>query len=126
MMPTEDGPIALARVRVDEIDDVAVADSNGEVGVRIIPILIRNGPGITVSGLADGETVHGDVAFRVNVFSATEPFEPRRAESRSPTPVWVFVLGLAVAGFSMWYLAEEWNPPPDIASTPTYAASPAP
>jgi hypothetical protein len=96
---------------------------NGDVGIRIIPIRVRNGPGITVSGLEDGATVHGAVAFHVNVFGASEPFEPRRAESRSPTPVWVFVLCLAIAAWSAWYVVENWQPPTDIESTPSYTPS---
>ena len=111
---THEWPDGEHRVRIE------ATDANGEVGVRIIPIVVRNGPGITVSGLEDGATVHGSIEFHVNVFGAKEPFEPRRAESRSPTPVWVFVLCLAVGAWSIWYLAEDWNPPPDIASTPTY------
>ena len=63
------------------------------------------------------------IRFGVNVFSAEEPFEPRRAESRSPIPVWLWVLSLVIGAWSAWYLATEWIPPPEFASTPTYAAS---
>jgi cytochrome c oxidase cbb3-type subunit I len=45
----------------------------------------------------------------------------RRAESRSPTPVWLWVLSLVIVAWSAWYLAMEWTPPPEFANTATYA-----
>jgi hypothetical protein len=101
---------------------IEAQDAAGDLGIRVVPFIVRNGPGITISGLDDGATVHGTISLDVNVFSATEPFEPRRAESRSPTPVWVWVLSLVIAAWSAWYFATEWTPPPDFARTPTYAA----
>jgi hypothetical protein len=100
---------------------IEASDSAGQYGVRIMPFVVRNGPGITVAGLVDGATVHGDVALHVNVFSATEPFEVGRAESRLPAPIWIWVLGLVIAAWSAWYLAGNWNPPDAFAKTPTYA-----
>lgn len=103
------------RVRIE------ATDRTGAVGVRHIPFLVRNGPGITVSGLTDGATVHGAINFMVNAFGAEEPFEPHRAESRAPIPVWVWVLLLVVVAWAGWYVQSEWQPPPQFASTPTYA-----
>jgi len=100
---------------------IEACDSAGQFGVRIVPFIVRNGPGITVAGLDDGATVHGAVSLLVNVFSATEPFEVGRAESRSPAPIWIWVLGLVVAAWSAWYLAGNWNPPAAFAKTPTFA-----
>ena len=83
---------------------------------------VRNGPGITVSGIHDGSVVHGTVEFMVNAFGAEEPFEPYRAESRTPTPVWVWVLALLIVAWSAWYFAAEWEAPPNYQKTPTYSA----
>jgi hypothetical protein len=102
---------------------IEARDSAGQFGVRIVPFTVRNGPGITVSGLPDGATVHGAVALQVNVFSGTEPFEVRRAESRLPAPIWIWVLGLVIAAWSAWYLAGNWSPPESLAKTPTYAVA---
>lgn len=101
---------------------IEARDAAGEIGMRIVPFVVRNGPGIAVAGLADGETVHGAISFHVNVFSATEAFEVARAESRSPAPLWIWVLGLAIAAWATWYLASNWYPPATYAKTPTYAA----
>lgn len=101
---------------------IEAQDTTGQIGVRHLQMLVRNGPGITVSGLADGAVVHGRVRFRVNAFGAEEPFEPHRAESRSEIPVWLWVLTLVVAAWSAWYFATVWNVPSDYAKTPTYSA----
>ncbi len=126
---SDDPPPATVLVDTRRLRDgehrlrIEAQDSTGQVGVRMVPFAVRNGPGITVSGLNDGATVHGAIRFSVNVFSAEEPFEPQRAESRSPIPVAVWVLSLVIGAWSAWYLATEWFAPPEFAGTPTYAAS---
>jgi hypothetical protein len=99
---------------------IEAQDATGQIGVRRVHFLVRNGPGITISGLDDGAVVHGVVSFMVNAFGAEEPFEPHRAESRSPMPVWVWVLTLVIIAWSAWYFATSWNVPPEYAKTPTY------
>ncbi|MDE2572049.1 MAG: cytochrome C [bacterium] len=96
-------------------------DATGRLGVRHVPFVVRNGPGITVGGLRPGSIVHGVLDLTVNAFGSDEPFEPRRAESRSPIPVWTWVLILFIAAWAAWYAAEEWRVPPEFAKTPTYA-----
>jgi hypothetical protein len=100
---------------------IEAQDATGQTGVRRLDFIVRNGPGITISGLNDGAVVHGFVRFMVNAFGAEEPFEPHRAESHSPIPVWVWVMTLVVIAWSAWYFATLWNVPPDYAKTPTYA-----
>lgn len=100
---------------------IEARDSAGRLGTRHVPFLVRNGPGITLAGLHEGATVHGTVTFMVNAFGAEEPFEPHRAESRAPTPVWIWVLSLVIVAWSAWYVATLWTPPPEFAKTPTYA-----
>ena len=60
---------------------IEAQDATGQVGVRQLRFQVRNGPGITVTGLGDGAVLHGTVRFMVNAFGAEEPFEPHRAES---------------------------------------------
>lgn len=95
---------------------------NGHVGVREVPFHVRNGPGITVTGIRADSTVHGELNFTVNAFGAEDRFEPRRAESPSPIPVWLWVLSLAIVAWSAWYAAVLWEPPAAFANTPTYVA----
>lgn len=95
-----DGP-HLLRIRA--------TDEDGSVGVEEIPFTVRNGPGIVLVGLADGETIRGRVSLLVNAFASKpgDVFEPVRAETPAPIPTWAWVLFLAVVAWGMWYVAAE-------------------
>ncbi len=97
-------------------------DRNGNIGMREVPFQVRNGPGITLTGLHSGAVVRDVINFTVNAFGAEDPFEPQRAESRSPIPVWLWVLSLVIVAWAAWYVAILWKPPPEFAKTPTYVA----
>jgi mono/diheme cytochrome c family protein len=99
-------------------------DTAGRVGRRLIPFFVQNGPGITVTGLRADERVFGNLSLQVNAFSADEPFDPVRAESSGPIPVWTWVLSAVILGWAVWYGLANLQPPPSYASTPTYAANP--
>ena len=111
----EDGP---HRIRL------LAYDTAGRVGRRVVPFLVQNGPGITVTGLRANESVFGELSIDVNAFSAHEPFDPVRAESSGPIPVWTWVLSAVILGWAAWYGLAYFQPPPSYASTPTYAANP--
>lgn len=100
---------------------IEARDASGRVGSHDVPFLVRNGPGITLSGLRPGATVRGTLEFTVNAFGSEEPFEPRRAESPSPIPVWLWVMSLVIVAWAAWYVAVSWRPPAEFADTPTYA-----
>src|SRR5439155_494696 len=55
-----DGP---HRLRVHAIE------GSGTVGVEEIPFTVRNGPGIAVVGLSDGDAVRGRIPLLVNAFA---------------------------------------------------------
>jgi mono/diheme cytochrome c family protein len=95
-----DGP---HRLRVHAIED------SGTVGVEEIPFTVRNGPGIAVVGLSDGDMVRGRIPLLVNAFASRpgDAFEPQRAETRAPIPTWAWVLFLLIAVWGMWYVATE-------------------
>jgi len=98
----EDGPHVL-RVRA--------RDAMGTVSMRDIPFLVQNGPGITVTGLRAGERVDGTLELRVNAFSSSEPFDPVRAESSGPIPVWTFVMIALITAWAGWYGLTEFQEP---------------
>ena len=100
-------------------------DALGNVGVRSVPFIVANGPGITVTGLRAGSRVRGMIDIDVNAFSAEEPFDPLRAESSGPIPVWTWVLILIIAIWAGWYGLEYFQTPPAFAQTVTYAPNPA-
>lgn len=132
-----DEPIATyrppARFRLDTrgISDgehvlrIEATDAVGNVGMRRIPFVVSNGPGITVTGLREGSRVRGALDIDINAFSSEEPFDPVRAESAGPIPVWTWVLIVVIAVWAMWYGLEYFATPAAFAQTPTYAPNPA-
>jgi len=104
------------RLRVRAIDD------SGMVGVEEIPFTVRNGPGIAIVGLSDGDTVRGRIPLLVNAFASRpgDTFEPARAETPAPIPTWAWVLFLVTVAWGMWYGATELR----TYRTSTVAAAP--
>jgi mono/diheme cytochrome c family protein len=90
---------------------VRARDGLGLVGVRSIPFQVQNGPGITVTGLRAHERVSGTVTIDLNAFSASEPFDPVRAESSGPIPVWTWVMIVLIAAWSGWYGLTQFQEP---------------
>ncbi len=105
---------------------VHATDVTGKVSVREIPFKVRNGPGLTVTGLAPNSIRHGIIELGVNAFSADEPFEPERAETHSSIPVWVWVMTLIIVAWAAWYGASMWRVPEPFAASPTYHSYAAP
>ena len=73
-----DGP---HRLRVHAIED------SGTVGVEEIPFTVRNGPGIAVVGLSDGDTVRGRIPLLINAFASRSliPSSCNRCEPSKPS-----------------------------------------
>lgn len=86
-------------------------DGLGQIGVRSIPFFVQNGPGITITGLRANERVSGTIALDLNAFSASEPFDPVRAESSGPIPVWTWVMIALIAAWAGWYGLTEFQEP---------------
>jgi hypothetical protein len=103
---------------------VRAEDQSGREGVEEIPFRVQNGPGITVAGLRPGSTRHGTINLKVDAFSTDDPFDPRRAEARSPIPVWVWVLCLFVVAWVVFYVATMWDVPAKFRHSPTYGSVP--
>lgn len=104
---------------------IEATDALGNVGVRRMGFVVANGPGITITGLREGSRVRGAIDVDVNAFGAEEPFDPVRAESSGPIPVWTWVLIMIIGVWALWYALELFPTPPAFAQTPTYAPNPA-
>lgn len=104
---------------------IQAVDAVGHVGVRRVPFTVANGPGITVTGLRAGSRVRGTIEVNINAFGSEEPFDPVRAESEGPIPVWTWVFIAVIATWAAWYGIEYFQTPAAFAKTPTYAANPA-
>ncbi len=74
--------------------------------VRKIPFQVRNGVAVTVSGLEPGQTIGGQVELIINAYAGNTEvdFEPRQAETPQPVPTWAWVLLLAVAAWTLYYV----------------------
>ncbi len=124
-------PPARFHLDTTQLDDgehvlrIKATDALGNVGVRRIPFVVANGPGITVTGLRAGSRVRGAIDVDVNAFGAQEPFDPVRAESAGPVPVWTWVFFAIVVAWAAWYGIEYFPTPAAFARTPTYAPNPA-
>lgn len=109
----------------EHILHIQAVDAIGNEGNRRIPFVISNGPGITVTGLRAGSRVRGTIAIDVNAFGSDEPFDPVRAESSGPVPVWTWVFFAVIVAWAAWYGIEYFPTPAAFAKTPTYAPNPA-
>lgn len=111
----EDGPHELR---------IVATDASRRSGVRKVAFTVRNGPGIALDGLADGDVVEGTLSLMVNAYGAAyeEHWEPARAETPAPIPTWAWVLFLGTLSWATFYALRAWSPPPDMAVTPTYGA----
>ncbi len=124
-------PPALITIDTTRLDDgdhmlrIQAVDAVGHIGVRSVPFVVSNGPGITVTGLRPGSRVRGMLEINVNAFGSDEPFDPVRAESEGPIPVWTWVMFAIIAAWATWYGLEYFKTPEAFAKTPTYAVNPA-
>lgn len=96
---------------------VVATDRSGRRGIRRIPFVVRNGPGIAVSGLRSGDVVEGQLSLLVNAYGGAheENWEPSRAETPAPIPTWVWVLLLLIVAWGIFYTARQWTPPAGMA-----------
>lgn len=97
-------------------------DTAGSVGRRTIPFVVQNGPGITVTGLRAGEHVAGTLQLEVNAFGGNEPFDPVRAESSGPIPVWTWVMSAVFVAWAAWYGLATFTAPPSYGDSSVAAA----
>jgi len=109
----DDGP---HRLRIVAFDRYA------HRGVREIHFEVRNGPGIAVDGLHEGDVVEGKIGILINAYGGAyeEKWEPTSAETPKPVPTWAWVAFIVVVAWAMYYAVQQWNPTPEFAQTPTY------
>jgi mono/diheme cytochrome c family protein len=104
---------------------IVATDPSGAKGFRKIPFEVRNGPGIDIDGLRENDVVQGKINVLINSFSATYEgmWEPIRAETPAPVPIWTWMLIIFIAAWAMFYGLKMWTPTSQFAKTPTYEKS---
>jgi cytochrome c553 len=74
-----------------------VTIEDGKVtGRRDVEFEVRNGPGIALAGLREGDVVRGSVALVGNASGGSAGIDLRAVETRRGLPLWVGILALAV------------------------------
>ena len=86
-------------------------DEDGATSVRELQFAVRNGPGIAVHGLRDGDLVGGEISVLANAYSSRvgDIFEPMRIETPAPIPTWAWLIFLFVFAWGMWYLGMTYK-----------------
>jgi mono/diheme cytochrome c family protein/ketosteroid isomerase-like protein len=104
-----DGP---HRLRVEAHNGLA-----GE-SIKEIPFHVRNGVAITIQGLEPGQEIAGQVGVIVNAYAGNTEidFEPSRAETPAPIPTWAWLIFLAIAAWTMFYLLNPGGASEQVAS----------
>lgn len=99
-------------------------DRAGVTGVREVNFIVRNGPGIAVMGLNQGDIVEGKIPVLINAYSGTHDasWEPTRAETPAPVPTWAWVLFLFFVVWAGYYWVDTGVPSAPYANTPTYSS----
>ncbi len=74
-----------------------VTVEDGKVtGRRDVAFEVRNGPGIALAGLREGDVVRGDVPLVGNASGGSVGIDLRRVETHRGLPLWVGILALGV------------------------------
>src|SRR5512143_558710 len=86
-------------------------DTDGATSVREMQFAVRNGPGIAVHGIRDGDLVAGQITVLANAYSSKvgDIFEPMRIETPAPIPTWAWLILLVVFAWGMWYLGSTYK-----------------
>jgi hypothetical protein len=97
-------------------------DRAGRKGIQHVAFTVRNGPAITVQGLAPGDVVGGSVAHVVHAYAGgdDENWEPSQAETPSPVPTWAWVVVIGIFAWAMYYVVAFWHPEKEVADSPTF------
>lgn len=101
-------------------------DRVGVTGIREMDFIVRNGPGIAVMGLTQGDIVEGKIPVLVNAYSGTHDasWEPTRAETPAPVPTWAWVLFLFFVVWAGYYWVDTGAPSKPYANSPTFSSPP--
>ncbi len=84
---------------------IVARSSDGREGVQHICFTVRNGPAISVIGIAEGDTVSDVIPLTVNAYGSeqTDSFVVVASETPKAIPSWVWALVIAFLGWGAYY-----------------------
>ncbi|MEO6682539.1 MAG: cytochrome C [Ginsengibacter sp.] len=88
-------------------------DPNGKEGIRIVPFTVRNGPDISIEGLAENQVVDGVVPMMINAYGKgdSKVFLIESAEVPRSIPGWVWIGHILILGWAIYYLITQFVQP---------------
>lgn len=91
---------------------IIAKSSKGLEGIKTIPFEVRNGPAISVVGLAENEVVEDQISITINAYGSegNDVFVIKGSETPKGIPAWVWALVISFIGFALFYLIMYWNP----------------
>ena len=103
-------------------------DGDGVSSERQVTVNVQNGPSIAVHGIADGDTVKGEVNVLANAFVARDDdvFDGTRIETPAPIPTWAWLLVLCVFAWGAGYVSLELHQGDALPFSALAATHPAP
>ena len=86
-------------------------DPLGKEGIRQIPFVVRNGPGIAIEGITNNETVDGIIPLMINAYGKGDQkrFLIEGSESPHSVPAWLWAIIIAFVGWAIYYVITAMN-----------------
>lgn len=93
----------------EHILKIVSKDPHGKEGILKIPFLVRNGPSISVEGIAENDTVDGVIPIMINAYGKGDQkqFLIEGSETPQSTPAWFWAIIIGFIGFAIYYFVVE-------------------
>ena len=93
----------------EHILKIVSKDPLGKEGIRQIPFVVRNGPGIAIEGITNNETVDGIIPLMINAYGKGDQkrFLIEGSETPHSTPAWFWAIIIGFIGFAIYYFTVE-------------------
>ncbi|HLT81726.1 MAG TPA: hypothetical protein VKZ86_11890 [Cyclobacteriaceae bacterium] len=90
---------------------IVARSTDGREGVKEIKFQVRNGPAITVVGLAEGDVVEDKVPVLINSYGSERKdfFIVSGSETPKAIPSWIWAMVILFAGWAVFYVIMYWT-----------------
>lgn len=83
----------------------------GREGIRKIKFIVRNGPAISIEGIAENSVLDGTVPLMINAYDKgnQQKFIIEGSETPQSVPSWLWILLIAFFGWAAFYLITNYS-----------------